>query len=318
MSGWNALKLILEKVNADIKAVEEYLSPDDPEATTLLVGSTNEGFGNSTSDIDILIVYPKDRFIDGWSANREGTVLEIDPLKRGGTSVRRPQELLILSPVKGAKLQISIVGEEGITWIQDQIIGRLESIKNRISGGPKEIKRKGVTLTLDDLKILHRFYSGTVIHNNSRTQEIRSRLSEQQFADYSLTLRTHDVLGSIEDLVGFFDQNPEGEEETKLYLLQEILLTLANAVLAAVGELNVGEKFQFRLLKRHQDKIGRDISQQIISAYRNLFNNSEIRLESFFETIDASFDRLAEISPLFASDIKARNYRAVSGRIKVA
>lgn len=315
MSNDTVLKNALNELggDGDIEEVTKYLQPDHPSATTLLVGSTNEGFGNSASDIDILIVYPKDIYIQGWSSSKQGTTHEVDPLAKGGTAVRRHQELLILSPIKSAKLQISIIGEELILWIQNQISERLASTKSRINGAPPQRTRRGTTLTNDDLKILHRLYSGTVIHNESAANRFKLKLSESDFRDYLLALRAQEVIGEASDLVGFIKQHPATDHaDTQVYLAQRLLLTAASLLTAAVGELNVGEKFIFRLVDRHSEAIEESLAERIRIIYPNFFAAKSLDLRGLLALVDDIIDRAAAISSFLNSDLISRKYKPLT------
>ncbi len=284
---------------------------EDPEAAVLLVGSVNEGLGNARSDLDVLIIHPTDRYIEELTPHTGLTTRTISPTAFGGTAILRRDTVVVNRRLdSGVRLQLEITREDLIARLQEQARVYLDAARARISAPEAGAPRRGFRLGFLEHKLLHRVYSATEIRNGARAEALRAALPASDLTEYLVLAQANFLFGVVDDLLGIYEQRPLPDPETRLFLLQQAIAKTTLLVLAAVGELNVGEKFSFRLLRHHARQAGPELVSRLTRMYRDRDLASPRLLPSVLELLDHAFARVSSLRPLFAANLRARGHTA--------
>lgn len=312
MNKLSQVRETLREFNVDPDEVLCHVVPDDPDSIVLFSGSLNEGLGNSRSDIDILIVYPSGRHIEGLPTSKMNSSTIITPASaRGAITTWQRDILVVFHKLKTEhRLNIFITNADIISFLQDQAASWLNFVQQCVAGNPPSAR--GLALFFAEHRLLHRFYTGAVLHNDEKANKLRSRFPFEDFVQYTVFKKTRELNSVIEDLFGVLDKYPDSEEETKLLILQQAFMKLASVLLAAVGEANPGEKFLFRLVKRNRDKIGSGLVDRFLQVFRYLHPESTTNPQIALKLIDDVFSFVASLNPLFAADLKASGHKPFS------
>jgi len=269
MDNVEVLRERLSPFQIELSELEPHLRVDDSEAILLLVGTFNEGLANETSDIDLLLVYPRGRYVRGLSKVESETAKAVSPVIQGDSSFASDNVLIVNRTLEhGQKLQITVTTEEYVVALQDGIVARNDGYREQIAGVAAGKQRQGRILnTMESQLVVHRFYSGLVLRNSLAAQRLRARMPLQEAAD-SVAIRGTSALQILSlDVKGLLLSHGREELETVLFLHNQMLLHLSSVLLATVDNITPGEKLFFRLLKRHREEIGTSIVSDVLDRY---------------------------------------------------
>jgi hypothetical protein len=261
----------LKSFSVDFTDLEKRITPDHPDAILLLTGTFAQGLATPTSDIDLLLVYPSDSYVHGFTASRTSETNDVYPLQEGDSVFPQDQGTIINRELsEGQKIQIYVTRADHITGVQNSVRARNDSFRARISGDHSRLRRDGRLLFFIDQLIMYRFYTGVVLHNTAGAEQIRNRLPLSELADNVAVRETSMIQGYFSDLRGLIAQSGQQEFETLLLIHQRMLVSLTVVLLAAVGEFCPQEKLLFRLLKRHAAAIGEDVVNDLLERFTDL------------------------------------------------
>lgn len=250
--------------------IMDFANIADDGAIVLLAGTFNQRLATPTSDIDLLLIYPEDRFVDGLSNSRLGTKLDVYPTRHDELSFPRENILIVNRTIStGQKIQTNVIRADYIKRLQDGIKARNDDMRGRLDGRHNNRRRVGRLIDFEEQVMLHRTYTGTALHNDAARLSLISRLPLTEIS-YNVSIReTSGVQSYISDLVGLTSLSGSAEIETINLMEHKILMHLCGAVLASVDELSPQEKLMFRLLKRYSSEIGTDIVNDLLSRFRD-------------------------------------------------
>lgn len=180
------------------------------EEIVFISGSLVEGFGNSSSDLDVYVIAPY---------NNPLRVLDQDFLE---------------------KLTIDVSFHD---------LGHINNLLTRFVGfssGPKDT-RKSWKFNLDERHLLHRICIGIPLWNCDAFQGLKASVPKLALARHKLDHSLHAVKRFQVDLAGC---RSAGDWRTMLLAAQQLLGHTIDGLLAAYFETNPTLKWRFRLLQR--------------------------------------------------------------------
>jgi predicted nucleotidyltransferase len=222
----NNVKNILNNPSAILK----YLSNINYDNSIVyLAGSLMEGFGNSTSDIDIYVICD------------EIPTIEIED--------DIPQSLLLTE-----QNLVRNVIHEGIrldfeywTWSEfNRAILKLNSLNFKTN---EYIER----ISEDEFDLLHRLKFGKPIVNSERFEQVYNGIEFDNLGHYRVAVQNENYQGLLEDLQGAFLSKDYG---SAFFLSRLFLDRTMTSFLAANGETNPNSKWLYRKALRYQERTG--------------------------------------------------------------
>jgi len=283
------------------------LPQDGLSHPAMLVGSVAEGFGNSTSDVDVMVIGSLDSIANGiGSADDLKGFSDLQSGKRAkAIAARMPTGGTIFHPLlAGHRVQLEVLSEEYISR-------RIRGIRSVLGGSrgesPSEGDDGGMN-TFGDFRILHRFMNGRPLQGAGSLESLREGLTRGDLADYFVAAHNITLNSFVEDFVGVRKKAHGAEIETEALLIDRCLVTLAQLLLCAVGETSPGEKFIFRLQRRHADEIGTDLADEFQRIYMRSRQYAGGDVTPVLAFIDKVLDRCEELSPFFRT-LAARTKR---------
>lgn len=257
----------LQRLGIDLDEFWQYAKSIDSNASVALAGSFAEGFSTPSSDIDLLIVHPSSTRLKHWERCNEGNGEAFD-YAQGGHSVFPMRSSIIINHrlSTGHKLQFNVTRADVIGSLQEDLSARIENARSRIEKKSGSHIRPRYLLPYSEQKLLHRTYTGIALHGQTQLTEIRSRLPYHYLADLAGITQASLLLSTLSDLEGICQHAPE-DYHTKQHLLTKALISLTGVLVAACGETNVGEKFFFRLLKKHHQLLPDTLYEKILDYH---------------------------------------------------
>lgn len=297
----------------------DYAQPDDKDAIVLLTGTFNLGLATPTSDIDLLTIYPEDRFIHGLSTERKRGQVEVHPLRDGDSAFARSNILIINRTLPtGQKIQTNVVRADYVHFLQDAVLLRNNNIRSRLAGDAGSRIRQGKLIDFEEQVVLHRSYTGLPVFNSAAHRDLANRLALAEIADNVAIRDSSRVQIFISDLRGLLELSGTEERETLLLIQHKILVYLTGAILATVREITPQDKLLFRLLKRHKNQIGESIVTDILQRFSSIYANLDADPRELIGFVKDIFARLTTMSELVAAEYADWNEEATFPLFKKA
>jgi hypothetical protein len=292
----------LKPLGTDLDELSTFL---ESHSNALLVGSVDEGFANATSDIDVIVLadVPQEdnlhRKLDRSSSDKE---------RLRNRSAKSAEGLSYQRTLKhGAKLQVQIVPKdllnefhrtvnESVEWLDIFTRSAEESLNSSVAMG---------SVTPEQLKVLHRVHTGTVIRGHEEIRRARGTLSQADLSKYVLFLQAVALGSSLTDLQGLVNEPGRGATAGKILIGSYCLTRAAWMALAAIGETNVSDKLLFKLLGRHSRLVGAELTELIDAGYTGLFAGSGFDEDAYMELLNRVLDFVESKSPLIQSLFKS-------------
>lgn len=237
----NELNNLLE----DPSEILRYLNNVDYNTSVVyLAGSLMEGFGNSTSDIDVYVIC------------NEIPSINID--KNISQSFLQTEQNLVRNVIhKGIRLDF-----EYWTWKDfNKAIKRLNNINFRTND---YIER----LPEDEFDLIHRLKFGKPIVNLEMFNDIYNEISFDNLGRYRVAVENESCQGLLEDLQGAYLSKDYG---SAFFLSRLFLDRTMTCFLAANGETNPNIKWLYRKTLRYQET---SEDTRILSTYMNIQSQS--------------------------------------------
>jgi hypothetical protein len=212
----------------------EEVPPGGDDQVVLLVGSIPAGFGTPLSDIDLLVVGPRNR--SGAAVLEEGALEQIVYRLENGLEVNTA----FYGPKAIGALRSSL--HEALSLLDLDTVLSLLATANE----PRAITLDRPTQTAAD-----RLRTGVPLRGDPTS--LRRDLLLDRLPDYVMLNERMEHFVFREDVIA---ELQVGAVDNALYTLSISLQHLAAVVLAVHGEASPSAKWRFRLLQRHREQIG--------------------------------------------------------------
>lgn len=217
------------------------LSTLDPVCDSVLItGTLVEGFGNSTSDLDVYVItsalakqdreYLPQRLNDEWVVSRQA----ISP----GYDVAR---LMMMSSVTSLKIDIYYYPESLLTTLNNYFQ----------SQGEKEEILLG-EMTENVFEFCHRLRIGIGVYNEDRLNQLKRSLDFVAFQTYMTQRYAREFQSRVVDVKGALDNE---DYITAFINAREAMVRAVDAYLVCQGQTNTRcDKWRWRKLRRVHDR----------------------------------------------------------------
>jgi len=194
-----------------------------------LAGSLMEGFGNSTSDIDVYVICDEIP-----SVEQEENITQ---------SFLHSNQNLIRNVIhENIRLDFEY-------WTWNDFNNAVDLLNNLNFKTDEYIER----ISDDIYDLLHRIKYGKAILNLTKFEDIYNKINFDNLAHYRVTIESESYRGLLEDLEGAYLSKDYG---TAFFLSRIFLDKMMTSYLAAHGETNPNSKWLYRKALRYQDITG--------------------------------------------------------------
>lgn len=212
-----------------------------PWEAVILGGSIPEGLANADADIDLMLlggVRPHDGQVVREGDAEVSFRMTFAPLKVQVEAVRLGQLEVLAGKMQETALALE--DPENAPYLH--------------------------SLSLADLRIMHRIRTGICLRNPEVVEHWRRLLYSDLLPKYMLVLMTVQHFSLREDAIG---EAREQRRESSLWLIKEALSRAAGALLAAFGESHSYDKWRVRLLQLRAHAIGANLAGALVEHLTN-------------------------------------------------
>jgi hypothetical protein len=303
------LQRLLDPLNVQAEEILSLVNKDE-HVMALLAGTVNQGLATPTSDIDFLLVYPDEYYVEGLDANSQGKVKRYIP--RSGESAFPTERTLIVNrtSVQGYKVQLTLAKASMVRHLQDTVKARNESVRARLAGDSRALHRRGKMLDLPGQLLIHRLYTGLPIHEEESVKQLTERIAYAEFLDNVSMRETAQVQGWLSDIQGLYALSGYSEKSTFIFLYHKVFRHIASLLLASVGELSPQEKLLYRLLNQYADRIGAQWLTEFFTALDQLDRFLAAPPSVFSHFIHSLLSKATTLNAFIRDEIAAWNSEA--------
>jgi predicted nucleotidyltransferase len=245
----------VENLIKDPSFILDYLNHIDIDNSIVyLAGSLMEGFGNSTSDIDVYVI------------------CDLIP------SIV-PEESITQSFLQSDKNLVRNIIHEGIRldfeyWTWEEFNNAVNILNNLDFKTDQYIQR----ISDDDFDLLHRIKFGKPIVNKERFEKIYNEIIFENLGYYCIAIGNEKYQGLLEDLQGAYLSKDYG---SAFFLSRLFIERMMTSYLASHGETNPNTKWLYRKALRYQETTG---DTNLLEKYLDL-QNRPFQLETIDKLI---------------------------------
>ncbi|MGR3765965.1 hypothetical protein [Rossellomorea sp. NS-SX7] len=237
----NNVKNLLNNPNVIIEYLN-HINYDD--CIVYLAGSLMEGFGNSTSDIDVYVICD--------------AIPSIEQDENITQSFLQSEQNLIRNVIhEGIRLDFEY-------WTWNEFNKAINSL-NRLNFKTNEYIER---ISDDEYDLLHRLKFGRPIVNLEKFEEVYNHIDFDNLGHYRVAVENESYQGLLEDLQGAYLSEDFG---SAFFLSRLFLDRVMTSYLAANGETNPNTKWLYRKALRYQEKTG---DTSLLSKYIELQSQS--------------------------------------------
>lgn len=243
-----------------LDSLAAFARPLDADECLLLVGSVAEGLANADSDVDLMLI----------GSRTPGRSFAID---RGACAIET--------------IHVSEATEISIETFEPSYLRHLEPAMAQAEqalADPGSANGVSLITSIPHLEILHRIATGIPLGNGDVVEGWRERLHLDVFSEVLALGASTDHFANREDGISHV---LEGDYQTATLCFRLAASDLAATLLATVGCTVASRRWQFRLLRRHEDEIG---SRQVAALIASMMDRVEGRAD--VEALLAMFDEL--------------------------
>ncbi|MBO8164931.1 MAG: nucleotidyltransferase domain-containing protein [Brevibacillus sp.] len=194
-----------------------------------LAGSIMEGFGNSTSDVDVYVICDKEYIQElVQKASDHDAIL--------------PSEKFVIHNIIQDNIRYDFE-----YWAMDDFLSVVKRLNNLNFSTNGYIER----LTEDEFDLMHRFKFGKPIINQQAFQSIYQCVNLENLQYYRIMVNTEVYSGTIEDLQGAYEA---GDYGSCFFMVRNLVTLMVTTYLAACGETNPASKWLYRKLLKYQER----------------------------------------------------------------
>ncbi|PFA69818.1 hypothetical protein CN378_03350 [Bacillus sp. AFS015802] len=250
----NNVKNLLNNPNVIIGYLND-INFDD--CIVYLAGSLMEGFGNSTSDIDVYVI------CDVFPAMKQDEEIAQSFLQSEQTLIRN---------VIHESIRLDF---EYWTWCEfNKAVNSLNGLNFKTN---EYIER----ISDDEYDLLHRLKFGKPIINFEKFEEVYNSIDFDNLGHYRVAVENESYQGLLEDLQGAY---LSGDYGSAFFLSRLFLDRVMTSYLAAHGETNPNSKWLYRKALRYQEKTG---DTGLLSKYIEL-QSQPFELDTINELVKAT------------------------------
>ena len=214
------------------------IRPLEPGECLLLAGSVAEGLANSDSDVDLLLI--------GGPSGLPGLMLrdatvEITTLKHGS----------------GAEISVEVYSPAHVAELARKVSRLIGSIED-----PATMEMLDLVDEVADRKLLHRVRTGIPLAGEAEVLLWRERLRVERLPEIMAGMRLIQHFAAREDAISHV---VEGDIESACWIFTRSVAEMAGALLASVDETQYADRWLIRLLRRHEQQIGPELADRLIS-----------------------------------------------------
>jgi predicted nucleotidyltransferase len=216
----DSFSVTLERLGVDAAEIAAALSPAIPPYTVFVSGSVVEGYGNSESDLDVLVIYPE-----------EMPSLEAEYVT----------DTNIIQSDFTEHWRLDIEG-----WPRREVLAAAERISRCAADNWNECRN----IDFNDICLAHRVRIGIPLEHEAEFRMLHGAFDFPHLSRVIMTKCLMQYMGIAEDAAGAIDS---GQHGAALLMARQAMQRAIDTLIAAYGDTNPKEKWRFFKLQKLGD-----------------------------------------------------------------